>query len=614
MENRAVVSDGWASLAGGMYLADGNHNVVGSDQAELLVNATVRRGWAEPRPAFSMTSIIWIDKGAQSAFERGIIQGSAYYDSPEGARFVYIADGHILSFNPASREMRLISPGGVRPFHRQAPFAWLQQRGRWMVCQDGIGAPVILNGDNAEINEDPYNGVPTGMMMADGWHRLAVVDPSRTKIFLSDHEFDPVSEPLKFTNDATYFKNAKYFEIPRSLGLITGIAFAPSFNNQDDWGPLMVFCEHGTRMYRIQLPRDQWLNQDISATILPTIGACAHGAIVTRGNDVVFSDHTGRIQTFKAALARRDDVRTKVADEPVWRLYEKEHATRRRWRKSVKFDNRIITTVWPEAVNLGNGKVIVRHKGMVVMEEEHLSDRPFVWSGLWTGVCPVAIDTGGVKADKQGSQQERCFIVSHDPDNVNRIYEIGRDSGPDKMPSRKRTAMWVIPRWMNWEHIFERKRIRSISTQLSNVRGRVSIRGWWQTAGDLPRDWFQAEEAGADRLLFGQGEDGQGIISPAIKGRARMALGSPIADTEFYRARPWFRIEGDARIEETVFTALLTASELGNDVSCERKEFAVAEPDSEVPSFWEPHSRELPDAEPLGIQVCRPRELSPFCD
>jgi len=362
----ALKADGWTTFAGGMHLSEGSHAVVGDDQAELLVNATVRHGRADPRPAWRMIPINWDARNVQTIFERGVIQDSAFYDSPAGPRFVYAVDGHLLSFDPVERLMRRVDPDGERPFHRFAAFVHLQQRNRWLVAQDGLGPPVILEGDAARVNSDPFDGVPTGLMMADGWHRLVIASPCRTRIYLSDHEFDPESTPLSFSDDAAYFRNARYFEIPPSLGRITALTFAPSFNNQDDWGPLLVFCERGTRAYLVQTPREEWLERDIAGTMLPTHGACAHGAIVPRGNDVVFSDQNGRIQSIRSVLSKLDDSRLQEADQPVWPLYRDEHGGLRRWRRSVRFDDRILTTVWPERVRRGDDKQSVRHRGLVV--------------------------------------------------------------------------------------------------------------------------------------------------------------------------------------------------------------------------------------------------------
>lgn len=593
-------ADGWINFSGGMRLAGGARAAVGDDQAEILVNATVRHGRAEPRPAWRRLSYGFDSQRGQVAFERGVIQASAFYDSPQGGRWVYIADGHILSFDPVERMVRLISPSKRRPpFHRLAKFAYLQQRGRWMVAQDGISPPVIIEGDSSRVNEDAYSGIPTGTMMADGWHRLVVASPDRQRLYISDHEYDPESHPLKFTDDE-YFKNARYIEVPRSLGAIVAVTFAPSFNNQDDWGPLLVFCERGTRAYQLQVPREAWLEQDISATLLPTVGACAHGAIVARGNDVLFSDHEGRIQTFKQALTTRDDVRLRPADQAVWGLYRDEHSVYRRWRKAVRFDGRILTTVWPEPVKMGGGRLGVRHRGLVVMEEDHLSERAFVWAGLWTGIYPVAIDTGGVRDFPEQSPVERCIAVSNDPDGANRLYELGKASGPDLMPEPRRVPMWVVPRWLDWETPFRRKRIEAGALQLGDLRGRVSIQGWWQTSDGQPKEWFRHEDAAPDCLIFA----GCRIIDPSIAGRPKVNPPAPPDRTEFFRARPWFRVLGNAAIEEGIFSAGVSTAKTGADVTCQPPAAARAiERDCDI-NFWEPHSALQPIDQPLPIEIC----------
>lgn len=596
-------ADGWISFAGGMRLSDGARAAVGKDQAEVLVNVTVRHGRAEPRPAFRRARVFWTTRKAEAVFTRGTIQASRFYDGPDGGRWIFIADGHILSWNPANGIARMISPDRQRCFHRLARHAFLEQRGRWMIAQDGINPPVIIDGDNATVNEDPFNGVPTGMMMADGWHRLAVVAPDRKRIFISDHEFDPISTPLSFTDDATYFKNARYFQVPASLGPIVGITFAPSFNNQDDWGPLLVFCEHGTRAYQLQVPREQWADIDIAATVLPTVGACAHGAFAVRGNDVVFSDQNGRIQTFKQAITTRDDVRLRPADQAVWPLYRGEDAKFRRWRKAARFDDRILTTVWPEPVRLGNGRQAVRHRGLVVMEEDHLSDRPFVWAGLWTGIYPVAIESGYVSGGPDESPVEKCFAVSLDPDGQNRIYEITKMAGPDMMPEPRRVPMWLIPRWQDFEKPFARKKIQAAALQLAEIRGRVTITGYWQTSATRPAPWFEHHDAGAECLMFGGG-DNCDMAFPEITGRPRVNLPAPASEGDFLRARPWLRVAGNVAIEEGIFEAGLNAAKPQANVSCAEPSTVTARVASCEPNYWEPHSSELPIDQSLSVNVC----------
>lgn len=591
------VTDGFMTLAGGMHLAGDNPHVTGADQAEVLVNATVRHGWAEPRPRFRRVEVLWTHRLAQQSFEGGVIQGSARYDSDRGPRIIYAADGRLISFNPETREAGLLAPEGVtRPFLANLPFIHLQQRGRWLVAQDGLNPPVIVDGDTARFDRDPYSGIPVGVMMADGWHRLIVVAPDRERIFLSDHELDPSTTPLSFTDGAEYYLNARYFRVPRELGKIVSVAFAPSFQVQDDLGPLVVFCERGTRAYSIQYPREEWIQRDISSTMLPTMGACAPGAVVARGNDLIFSDHNGRIQTFKAAISQRESVRIGPIDQPVHELYERENAALRRWRRAERFDDRVLTTVWPERVRRPGG-FSVRHRGFVVMEEDYLSERPFVWAGLWTGVHPVTINVVGHQQSPQHSPEERCFIASLDEDGIHRLYELDRKSGPDLMPTPRRVPMWVVPRWMDWKSVFDLKRFHAASIQLGPIKGRVTVEGMWEVSDRKKQAWFTHEDAGAACARVCPGIER--LFTP---GRPRLNLPAPPVKDGFFRARPLFRILGETSLREVAIHAQMSDATRANDTCCVPPLEVVTSRDGS-PSYWR-HESDAAANPP--VRICEP--------
>lgn len=599
MESTQLI-DGFTTLAGGMHLAGDNPYVTGADQAEVLVNATVRHGWAEPRPRFVLAEILWTHRLAQQSFEHGIIQGSARYESNEGPRLVFAVDGRLISYNPETREAVLLTPEDVtRPFLANTPFVHLQQRGKWLVAQDGLNLPVIVEGDSARFDRNPFTGIPTGTIMADGWNRLVVVAPDRERIFLSDHELDPTSTPLSFTDGAEYYLNARFFKVPRELGKIVSVAFSPSFNIQDDLGPLVVFCERGTRTYSIQFPRDQWIARDIASTMLPTIGACAHGAVVSRGNDMIFSDHDGRIQTFRAALSRRESARVGHIDQPVHELYARENAALRRWRKAERFDDRTLTTVWPERVKRPNGYA-VRHRGFVVLEEDFLSERPFVWAGLWTGVHPVTINVVNRQASPMESPEERCFITSLDDDGVNRLYELDRVSGSDLVPLPRRVPMTVVPRWMDWKNIFEIKRFQSACVQFGPIKGRVTLRGQWQISGQRAQHWFTHEDGGPEGIHFECPSNRLSKFFAPL--RPRLNLPAPPAKDGFFRARPVFRVLGHASIREMAIRVQVSEASMANDTLCVPPAEVVTSRDCD-PDYWT-HEADSPAS--LPIRICQP--------
>lgn len=591
-------TDGFMVLSGGMFSSGDNPHLTGPDQADALVNATVRRGWAEPRPRFKRVDVVWEDRLAQQAFENGAVQGAARYDSDEGPRVVYAADGRLISFDPVAGTAALLRPGGVtRPFLQSAPFVYLQQRGRWLVAQDGLNTPVIVEGNAARFDTDPFGGIPVGTMMADGWNRLVVVAPDRERIYLSDHDMDPSSTPLSFTDGARYFLNARFFQVPREIGRIVGVGFAPAFNFQDDLGPLVVFCERGTRAYSIQYPREEWIQRDISSTMLPTIGGCSHGGIVSRGNDMVFSDHNGRIQTFKVAISRRESVRIQPIDRGVHDVYAREDAALRRWRKAERFDDRMLSTVWPERVRRPYG-FAVRHRGFIVLEEDTASERPFVWAGVWTGVKPVEITVVQVQQSSYQSPEERCFIVSLDDDGANRIYELDREQGDDLMPAPRRVPMTVFSRWMDWKTVFDPKRFLGASVHLGPIKGRVTVRGWWQTSGESPSDWFVHHDAGPGCIQ--PGCDGIGTLD--APSRPRLNLPAPPSPNAFFRARPILRISGRSSLREAAFHAETQSIGQGTGTSCVEPG-SVSATRSCGPGIWDDAGD---PSRPASVTVCQP--------
>jgi hypothetical protein len=523
----------WLSYAGGMNAAGDNPRAMRPDELRLLVNGTVRGGFASPRPPFYQQEVAWRQVGSQLAFERGVFQGAGFYNSPNGGRLMFAFDGHILSYDIATGSM--LQPIKEQVFAARSPHVWFCQRGQHAVAQDGISPPVIITGDTATQGTHPQRGVPTGCMMAEGHGRLFVVSPCRRRIYAGNHSADPTAAPLDFTEDTAYYLNSRYFEMPQQDGRIVALTFAPALNGDADIGPLLVFCENTTRAYDVSRPRETWLTQDISTVPLPTIGACAHAAVVTRGNDVLFSDHEGRIQTVRMAVARNDDSRVNTIDRAVWPLYAEEDATRRDRRWAVEFDSRTLTTVQPERVWRSDGRQSIRHRGIMALQDSPAMPLFPVWDGLWTGIYPVCLIKGA----------DRCFAVSLDRDGIHRLYELSTRAGPDKAPTPKAVPMLAALRPTDLGVPFLPKPIDAVSFRLGAVSGEVRLRGWWANDRSAPKPWFTAAEAAAECLGF----SGCSILTPQAQSRPRVNPPAPPVP-HFYEAAPWLEITGTATLEE----------------------------------------------------------------
>lgn len=517
-----------------MNASSANPGNLGEDELQLLVNGTVRNGFISPRPPFSQSEIAWRDDGAQRIMERGVFQGAGVYERTTGADIMLAFDGWVFRYSLATREVRRITT--TQPFSKHSPNVWFGQRGGICIAQDGVSPPLIIRGDTATQGTDPSRSVPTGCMMAEGWGRLAVASPGRDRIYIGNHESDPLSAPLDFTEDTQYYKNTRFFEVPRRLGRIMALVFAPALNGTADLGPLTAICERGVIAYDVSIPRDKWAEEDITTTPLPTIGGCSMFSHVVRGNDIVFSDQHGHIQTLRMAVSRNEDTRILAMDQKVWPLYRSENQSLRHHRWSVRHDERVLTTIQPERVIRDGGRVSVRHRGIIALQESPVVPRFPCWDGLWTGIFPVCLLQVG----------DRCFSVSLDSDGIHRLYEIDRGVGYDATPNLKAVPVIAGMRATSIGLPFLAKPVKNVSFRLSEISGIVNLRGWWETDRGTPSEWFSGLKYTGDQLSFERGK----IIDPSTTSE-RVNPPTPSATTAFDFA-PWIGFSGLARLDEVI--------------------------------------------------------------
>lgn len=467
----------YSSYAGGMFNTSTNHRLTPQDCCPLIVNGTVKSGFIAPRPSFTKSGVTWLGESFNT-FDSAVFQGAFAYSSTEGDILLLAMDGHIFGYHIDTKEMRIIRR---KAFSKRSKFVYFVQRGNYAIAQDGVSPPVIIQGFGAKQGT-ASTSVPCGTVMADGWGRLAVASPSRRRIYFSNHEADPTAKDvLTFTEGSSYFKNARYFEVSPSNGPIVGMAFAPGFYGKN-LGPLMVFQAGATRAYDVSIPREDWATNQIDSTPLPSHGACSHSSIVRRGNDLIFSDQYGRIQTAKAAMRRDEDARMKGIDDPVWQFYRGEDETLKAWRYSAKFDGRVLSTVWPRRIKRPDGRWSVVHSALAVhLEEPSITEREHVWDGMWTGL--------GFASLTIFNNANRCFVVATDANGRNSIHELtksncGHDDGhPIEVMAGLRDVDFDSPMLP--------KKLTGAAMKLSNLVGKVTTAGYVSTESQTPVPWFR---------------------------------------------------------------------------------------------------------------------------
>lgn len=514
MVDERTIQTGWLSLAGGMSGASRNWREAREDQASLLVNCTVRDGFARERPSMVLCGAGFTSRGDRDIFETGRPQGSAYFPLGGSGTWVYVVDGIVFAWNPLDSEIRAVHVEGVgkRALSRNAEFAWLQPRSGSLIIQDGVNKPLILDGRTGVLRQSrpEKRELRVGTDMADGWGRLAILSSDRRRVYFSDHEDDSTRDPLTFTED-DYYLNPWYFTIEGSLGRGVSLHYMPYLDSDSGLGPLVCHCEHGTLFFDVSAPRDQWSLRDIRRKGLPNIGCSAHGSVIPVGMDLAFPDQRGRLRTVQSA--RRDEQQMSFVpfDRSIRELTRNEDPWLIRHRRAVVFDERVLFTVSPTLVRTADGRSRVAHRGIAVLELDKAepyfdSDYP-VWAGLWTGPRFATLDTGLISPGESESGEEVCYGISVDGDGRNRIYEITRrhtgtdtlaDAGKGGAAEVVAIRSAVASRWMDGGNSVgvALKSVEGARLTTSGVRGRLETTGYWQSDGSSALvKWFTDSRA-----------------------------------------------------------------------------------------------------------------------
>lgn len=360
---------------------------------------------------------------------------------------------------------------------------WFCQAEEWLYIQNGSQQPIFWDGlipSTARRSIPEQNEMPIGTIMAY-IHGRVFVSNAFDQIAASDiiygNGFTTTTATQKFTENL-YWNEGGYFGQPTDLGEIFGMAVAPRQDrNLTGQGELIILGTNGASAIEASVPRSQWKDSKIQTVTMMGRGCVASDSVILVNNDVFFRADDG--------LASYQDTMTSETTKlsfgklsrqvNIWMRNDTEWL--QRYASSVYFDNRIISTVSPEIslpsdLSFGNHRY---NKGLVVLDLDQASgvtgDGNFNWDGLWTGIRTCGL----TKLDKQG------FAFSHDSDGVNRIYEINRLSGNDKIEDSVVQQEWsYVTKRFDWNesnrsNSFEVKKMLGGEVWLSEVPKRITI-------------------------------------------------------------------------------------------------------------------------------------------
>lgn len=374
---------------------------IGNDQVVWQRNRVVRGGKSSTRKPFVEVyklpfGIVQGVKAFQK--ESGLlvfsISGKLYRGFPNGVDFIF--EEIIL---PEDRS-------------RDEPITYMQQTTEYLVVQDGLSKCYVYDGTSIRSTLD--GEVPIGKAMAYANGRLWV-SQSGGRLVAGDIVGTSDGSELNFTEN-TYLLGGGSFRMPSE---ITGMVFIPSNDSQTGYGPLLVFGKNYTVAIRADITqRELWSDtQGFQSTIFQNIGCLSHNSIVQSNLDIYWIDGSGRLRTFRQAIADYSTAGSTPVDREISRLGDFQSPDMMNYATCKYFDNRIFGTTSPFFVH----KDIVAYRDMFSMDLSPISTMGQKGMPCYDGEFEGIYITHMEVLNFEG--RDRLFIIGKESDGTNRLFE-----------------------------------------------------------------------------------------------------------------------------------------------------------------------------------------------
>jgi hypothetical protein len=414
--------------------------LIREDQVSKAINMSIKGGSWKTRPG---ANHLELDFGSRTndakIFKTGKFQGMSLYSQSGFSELHLCIEGNYFRISLDNMRTRIRNPAsgaGSSTVDRVI----FQQHGRYMLKQDGVTAPVIV--DSGVVRNPVDQELPLGYFMASGNGYLVVSSADRSKFWVSDHyggttatiyegSGNPITGedygPLTF-NDATayYFFKGAFEATNQSVGPITSMHFMSELDRAEGHGPLIVGHQSGLFAYDLGIPRQDWVVKAIGKQILQNIGSTAHDQVVHLNGDLGFKSvdglrtlHYSR-STHSERLSQRSmshELDCWLDHEIDWLLYAGSGCVFDKQWFSTGMPEQFVTSVEDEA------RADIVHRGLFVHEFDVLSgtteESPSVYSGLWTYPNrKVLFVTSGIV-----DGAERMFVMTMNSDGENELWE-----------------------------------------------------------------------------------------------------------------------------------------------------------------------------------------------
>lgn len=489
MANDGRIYDGHSYIFG--QDSDTEAAALPSRVAAKAVNRIFRGGKNRTRPPFVHRPFVFDEQSMPYEFivRYGNIQGAFSYRRKKPGR----EDGIVVSIAGRLFHLTIVNDSFHVKFICEGNdpkllHCWMEQAEEFLYVQDGDKLPWFWDGlmpSSARRSRGPDdNEMPIGtiiryihgrMFVSNAFDQIAASD------IMYGAGFTNSANVQKFTENQ-YWAEGGYFGAPMGFGQITGmLAMARQYRGGlRGQGELLVTHIDGAQSIEAGELRSNWKDQQVQSVTLTGRGCVSPHSLINVNNDAFFRSDDG-ISTYSAATQDQNAYSFRKISRAVNQWFDQDTPDLTQFTSSIYFDNRVLTTVSPFLSSPADDSFGSHRyfRGIISLDLDRAgsvpgdSDQNF--DGLWTGIRPVVLVNGRIGNTVRG------FAFSHDDDGENRMYEIMRRGGNDRIEDKPVKTKWF----------YHTKRFSWLDTRLSNEFEIKKLIG-----GDL---WFSEV---SDRVKF----------------------------------------------------------------------------------------------------------------
>lgn len=391
------------------------------------INADFRDGIRTRPGLYGMSVFYDNEEQDRDIFEHGNVQLFAPYQDnnfrPSG--FVILIAGTVFWAGLAGHTMyvRRLFDG----LDASVLFGWHVQAFGWFIIQNGVDAPIVWDGySQSAFQSKPENGeIPVGTCMAFIHHRIVVVSADgQDKLAVSDlWRADRTDAVWKFS-ESTVWANAGVFGLHANFGRIMALEVIPQNKRTPNGdGALLIIGTLGSQTLNLQGPRASWIDSQIQDTANMGAGLASLYGHIVHNSKLYYIAADGVRQWSPSSvdgITGDSDAHISGDVEHYWKMSDPNN---REILPVGLHDSRLFFGIYPQLLQSrewGNHRFCNAWLTLDTLRRSRNGQAlPLSWYGLNCGIRPIQYASNLLLCGTH-----RSYVISHDADNVNRVYEI----------------------------------------------------------------------------------------------------------------------------------------------------------------------------------------------